>query len=406
MVPLPEAAGPSMAMIIPSAQSLKAGFRNALLVFRRDPVETPAAWPPRLLRVKVAKMRGRLTNHRRPKKGEDEPDRRTEEDHPCRLSRLDARCIRLLRVDLCDQGQCEGIRRRSVVDRLHARPDAGDALHRGVQLRSPWRQMGTKASADAGHPRLFDRRRGRRLFAEPHRLPRVARAVRRGDGRRMGTRKLFGDAIDPATGSRGRLGHPATRLTQRAPARGDRLWSPVRAHLRRLHNRLGGLCSCSASCRPSYSAHPKAETLARPFRYERPSSTGHAFAIAAAWRAAEASIQAVKAATPSPVRAETINVCRFGLTRKALARHWPMSKSRCGRRSALLSSMRSAVTNMSGYLSGLSSPSVTESTTTLRASPRSKAAGQTRLPTFSMNSAPPDGRVNLSSARPIMCASR
>src|SRR5271166_2419783 len=27
-------------------------------------------------------MRGRPTNHRRPKKGEDEPDRRTEEDHP------------------------------------------------------------------------------------------------------------------------------------------------------------------------------------------------------------------------------------------------------------------------------------------------------------------------------------
>src|SRR5208337_1501419 len=128
MVPLPEAAGPSMAMIIPSAQSLKAGFRNALLVFRRDPVETPAAWPPRLLRVKVAKMRGRLTNHRRPKKGEDEHDRRTEEDHPCRLSRLDARCIRLLRVDLCDQGQCEGIRRRSVVGRLRKGPKA-DPLH-------------------------------------------------------------------------------------------------------------------------------------------------------------------------------------------------------------------------------------------------------------------------------------
>ena len=41
---------------------------------------------------------------------------------------------------------------------------------------------------------------------------------------------------------------------------------------------------------------------------------------------------------------------------------------------------------MSGYFNGLSSPSVTDSTTTLCASPRSKPAGQTRLPTFSISS--------------------
>ena len=41
---------------------------------------------------------------------------------------------------------------------------------------------------------------------------------------------------------------------------------------------------------------------------------------------------------------------------------------------------------MSGYLSGLSSPSVTDRITTLASSPRSHSAGQTRLPTFSMNS--------------------
>ncbi len=61
---------------------------------------------------------------------------------------------------------------------------------------------------------------------------------------------------------------------------------------------------------------------------------------------------------------------------------------------------------MSGYLSGLSSPSVTERITTLAASPRSKAAGQTRLPTFSMNSSPPSGRTSRWSACPTICASR
>ena len=45
-----------------------------------------------------------------------------------------------------------------------------------------------------------------------------------------------------------------------------------------------------------------------------------------------------------------------------------------------------AAANMCGYFSGLSVPSVTEMTTTLLCSPRSKSAGQTRFPTFSMNS--------------------
>ena len=60
------------------------------------------------------------------------------------------------------------------------------------------------------------------------------------------------------------------------------------------------------------------------------------------------------------------------------------SKLRCGSRSTLFSSISDAAWNMSGYLSGLSSPSVTDSTTTLCASPRSKPAGHTRLPTFSI----------------------
>ena len=58
----------------------------------------------------------------------------------------------------------------------------------------------------------------------------------------------------------------------------------------------------------------------------------------------------------------------------------------------MFTSMRSAARNMSGYLSGLSSPSVTDRMTTLCASPRSNAAGQTRLPTFSISSRRAVGR--------------
>src|SRR6266496_1694564 len=61
---------------------------------------------------------------------------------------------------------------------------------------------------------------------------------------------------------------------------------------------------------------------------------------------------------------------------------------------------------MSGYLSGLSSPSVTERMTTLCASPRSNAAGQTRLPTFSIRSRLPSAGCNVVRACPTMCASR
>ena len=69
-------------------------------------------------------------------------------------------------------------------------------------------------------------------------------------------------------------------------------------------------------------------------------------------------------------------------------------------------SSRSAAWNMSGYLSGLSSPSVTDRMTTLCASPRSKAAGQTRLPTFSISSRLPSAGSSRSSARRTMSASR
>ena len=54
--------------------------------------------------------------------------------------------------------------------------------------------------------------------------------------------------------------------------------------------------------------------------------------------------------------------------------------------STLLITTASADLNSAGYLSGLSSPSVTESSASRSLSPRSKAVGHTRLPTFSISS--------------------
>ena len=69
-------------------------------------------------------------------------------------------------------------------------------------------------------------------------------------------------------------------------------------------------------------------------------------------------------------------------------RGWPAAgpgrSPGAGSRSILFTTTSSQVRNMSGYLSGLSSPSVTEHTIALASSPTRNSAGQTRLPTFSM----------------------
>ena len=59
---------------------------------------------------------------------------------------------------------------------------------------------------------------------------------------------------------------------------------------------------------------------------------------------------------------------------------------RYGSRSVLVISTQSASRNITGYFKGLSSPSVTLSSATLRCSPTSNSAGHTRLPTFSTQS--------------------
>ena len=72
----------------------------------------------------------------------------------------------------------------------------------------------------------------------------------------------------------------------------------------------------------------------------------------------------------------------------------------------MLTTSRSAAENMWGYFSGLSSPSVTEMTTTRAVSPRSNSAGHTRFPTFSTNTTLSVGGSSASSPRRSMSASR
>src|ERR1022692_1047528 len=123
-----------------------------------------------------------------------------------------------------------------------------------------------------------------------------------------------------------------------------------------------------------------------------------------AWRSL--SIQASHSGMPAPVFAEIWITGRPGLTRCAHSIAKPTSNSRYGSRSHLLSSSSDAARNMSGYFSGLSSPSVTDHTTTLWASPRSNAAGQTRLPTFSMSRRLPGRNGSSAMAWPTAWASR
>jgi hypothetical protein len=89
---------------------------------------------------------------------------------------------------------------------------------------------------------------------------------------------------------------------------------------------------------------------------------------------------------PAPLRADSAITGAW----LASSRRWRSAlagskSSSTSSRSDLLISIRSAARNITGYLAGLSSPSVTDSSVTLRCWPRSKLAGQTRLPTFSMN---------------------
>src|SRR5512134_130020 len=75
-------------------------------------------------------------------------------------------------------------------------------------------------------------------------------------------------------------------------------------------------------------------------------------------------------------------------------------------RSSLVSTRTEACRKALGYFTGLSSPSVTDSSAIFSSSPRSQEAGQTRLPTFSMNSRSVASRSTASSAVETWSASR
>ena len=72
----------------------------------------------------------------------------------------------------------------------------------------------------------------------------------------------------------------------------------------------------------------------------------------------------------------------------------------------MFTSSTSHTENMSGYLSGLSSPSGTLRIMALRTAPVSNSAGHTRLPTFSMMIRSSDERSKASSPLDTMDASR
>src|SRR5262249_40877512 len=86
---------------------------------------------------------------------------------------------------------------------------------------------------------------------------------------------------------------------------------------------------------------------------------------------------------PAPVFSETSNTRIPGRTAWMLFRAAAASNPTTVARSIFVIRATSAVLKIVGYLSGLSSPSVTENITTRMSSPRSKLAGQTRFPTFS-----------------------
>ncbi len=194
----------------------------------------------------------------------DESDGGAKEDDPRLVSRMDARRLRFLPADLSHQGHRQGVRRRGAAGRLRAVPHLGHALRRRLHLRPDRRQMGPQAGADARHRLLFRDRRARRLRAEPVGVLGPARAVRRGDGRRMGPRQFAGDGVDSAAGARRRLRRPAMRLSRRLPARLDRLRPALRAHVRRLHRRLAGHVPAQHPACVPRAVHPHQRAPNRP----------------------------------------------------------------------------------------------------------------------------------------------
>ena len=155
--------------------------------------------------------------------------------------------------------------------------------------------------------------------------------------------------------------------------------------------RVGLLADAPAAARRAGSAAPSRRTAppaaptrrrrTRVFARVRSCVTPPPCGAPAAPRASRGTRPRPRPCARSPASSRTP-----GCTVSRRARHLSTSKSTCGSRSILFSTTSSHARNISGYFSGLSSPSVTEATITRASSPTRNSAGQTRLPTFSITS--------------------
>ncbi len=123
-------------------------------------------------------------------------------------------------------------------------------------------------------------------------------------------------------------------------------------------------------------------------------------------RFARTPIQSYQSEISSPVVADSGNIFDAGVQRSCIPGARLEIEVHVRQQVDLVDDDQPAAANMCGYFNGLSAPSVTEITTTLLCSPRSNMAGQTRLPTFSMNSSEPGSGSSVSRARRTMSASR
>ena len=340
-----------------------------------------------------------LAQRRRPRRPSSAPSARTSARTASRSS------------SLLGQERVEEARRARVVHRPR-----GAALEQAAVLEEHVHELPQHVVERLDQ--LLARRTGPPGGANSHSAPTGAKAIVR-------------QPRAPRAPARGRLGHVGAegdhdvvglgRPASTCAASGAALARPARAPAARACRRSPGArtrprrgarpsappaCAPSASSRPPRGealGHPVAEPrdplgLGREERARSPACARRAGVVdgararsrsrrGAAPAPGSRASQSRNASTPSPVRALTsMPLARPGAPRRGWRRNRSRSKSRCGSRSILLISTSSQARNISGYLSGLSSPSVTEETITRASSPTRNSAGQTRLPTFSTTS--------------------
>ena len=189
-----------------------------------------------------------------------------------------------------------------------------------------------------------------------------------------------------------RVASPNTQASSAMPSSAGRSWKPPRPRSRLRCWRRSGRHTARG---PEGRRSPPTMPLTRrgpqiEVRLER--------AIPAVRRARGAATH-TRPACPRRFRLTTAAPrCRGLICARVTRCSAPRRNAHSGSRSILLISINRQARNMCGYLSGLSSPSVTESITTLARSPRSNSAGHTRLPTFSISTTEPRAASSCCSA--------